>query len=499
MIHILLLSAWAQAASPAAEDAQNFIVSVARYGDDNTVRRGTPWWTNIQDPGLHEVLKVGLQQNPDLLSADARVELAKANTWQSLGGLLPNLALEAMTQEAPTDGMSLSPFSASMPDYSAAFESMGELMQQVGTFTGTEPEDVPDFSTETSNDTPDTYRQSSTMLKGSWAIDVFGRQTMSTIAAGKDASAANESRQATMRALSAQIGSAWYDLVAAREQVRIVNEQVVAAREMLELVDLRYERGEGSALDVLQQRQQLASTEALLPRAKAGLTAAHGRMAIILGEAPSSTLPDSSGWPDVGERPNIGKPGRLLQDRADIRAAVNQLESANFQRGSAIASLAPTLTLTGQYGRQYLTLDETEDVDTWGVGAVASLPLFGGGRTHAGIKAAKAGQDIAQMQLRTTVLSAVQQVESAIAQEQAASDTLTAVLAQADAAEKAWMESRAHYLQGLTPYVTVLAAHAANQAAQIGLIDAQRGRIQARIQLHSALGGTWLANKGSFQ
>ena len=330
-------------------------------------------------------------------------------------------------------------------------------------------------------------------------LDVFGRQTMTTMAAGKEARATSEGRHATMRSLSARLGNAWYDLVAAREQLRIVTDQVDAAREMLELVELRYERGEGSALDVLQQRQQMASTEAMLPRARAGLTAAHGRVAIGLGEAPSAELPASNGWPDLGDSPAIGQPSRLVDDRADIRSAIHQLESAQLKSGAAIAGLAPTLTLTGQYGRQYLTMSDTEEVDTWGIGAVASLPLFGGGRTHAGIKAARSGRDIAQMQLRATILGAVQQVEAAIAQERAARETLDAVRIQADAAEKAWSESRSHYLQGLTPYITVLASHAANQAAQLALIDAQRGRIQARIQLHSALGGTWMSPGGTHQ
>ena len=131
-----------------------------------------------------------------------------------------------------------------------------------------------------------------------------------------------------------------------------------------------------SCTDVLlQQRQQLASSEALLPRAQAGLTAAHGRLAIGLGQSPSATLPESNGWPEMGPTPSVGSPERLLVDRADVRAAVRQLESATAKRSAAYASLAPTLTLTGQYGRQYLTVDDTEDVENWGVGAVATLPL----------------------------------------------------------------------------------------------------------------------------
>ena len=112
-------------------------------------------------------------------------------------------------------------------------------------------------------------------------------------------------------------------------------------------------------------------------------------------------------------------------------------------------------------------------------------------------EAARAGRDIAYMQMRSSVLSAIQQIEVAIAGEEAATDTLVAVNKQADAAQQAWQESRALYLQGIIPYFTVLAAQTANQAAQIALIDAQRGRLQSRIQLHAALGGTWIPLEGN--
>jgi outer membrane protein TolC len=293
------------------------------------------------------------------------------------------------------------------------------------------------------------------------------------------------------QSLATQIGSAWYDLVAARQQVHIVEEQVQAGEEMLEIIELRYERGEGSALDVLQQRQQLANTEILLPKVRLGAKQAHQRLSVALGQAPDADLPESDTLPTVPPAPAIGSSDRLVTDRPDVQAAIGTLDSARLQRGAAIAGLAPTFTLTGQYGRQYLTLDETDHVDSWGLGAAATVPLFGGGRTHAGIKAAKANRDIAQMGLRSQVLSAIQQIESAIENEDASQESLKAAERQQLAASQVFTESRARYLEGLTPYINVLASQAAHQAAQLGLLDAQRSRIQARIQLYGALGGTW--------
>jgi outer membrane protein TolC len=479
-------------AGPAQDEAQSMVSAFARYGDETPAQRLRPWWSQIEDPGLRTVLKEGLAANPDLLIADARVQLARAGTVSAISGLLPSVAFEVATQEAPTDGMGLNPAAASMPDYGSAFESLGALLGGLATATGIDPTTVPDFSSGSTAALPETYRSSSTMLKGSWVLDVFGRQTMSTLAAHKDARAALRNRDAGMRGIAGQIGSAWYDLVAARQQVKIIEDQVRSARELLELVELRYENGEGTAIDVLQQRQQVARTEAMLPRAIASRVATHGRVAIAIGLAPSTDLPESDDFPALGPAPSIGSPSRLVHDRSDIQAAVHQLESARLKRNASVSALLPTLTLTGQYGRQYLTLDDTEDLDTWGVGAVATVPLFAGGRTHAGIKAAKAGRDVATIQLRAAVLSAVQQVEAAIASDSAAIQTLEAVNRQAEAAAIALDQARIFYLQGLTPYLSVLAAQTANQAAQLSQVDARRGRMLARIQLHSALGGTWL-------
>lgn len=491
MIILLLASSIAVAETPATAEARALVSTWAEYGDEAKPNRSEGWWQGFNDAGLQHVLSIGLSENPDLRAAEARVQLARAGTWQSVANLLPNIYFELASQKAPTDAMGLNPMTANMPDYGAVFESLGAMLADITAATGGDPSTIPDFSSGSDGDIPDTYTQSSAMLKGSLAVDLFGRQTMGVIASKKTTQATAANRDAMTQSLATQIGSAWYDLVAARQQVHIVEEQVQAGEEMLEIIELRYERGEGSALDVLQQRQQLANTEILLPKVRLGAKQAHQRLSVALGQAPDADLPESDTLPTVPPAPAIGSSDRLVTDRPDVQAAIGTLDSARLQRGAAIAGLAPTFTLTGQYGRQYLTLDETDHVDSWGLGAAATVPLFGGGRTHAGIKAAKANRDIAQMGLRSQVLSAIQQIESAIENEDASQESLKAAERQQLAASQVFTESRARYLEGLTPYINVLASQAAHQAAQLGLLDAQRSRIQARIQLYGALGGTW--------
>jgi outer membrane protein TolC len=122
------------------------------------------------------------------------------------------------------------------------------------------------------------------------------------------------------------------------------------------------------------------------------------------------------------------------------------------------------------------------------------MPLFGGGRTHAGIKAASAQRDLARAQLRSRVLAVAQEVRIAHTDEQESAATLAAAERQHAAARAAFEESRARYLEGLIPYLNVLAALGADQAAQLTLLDAQRARLRARVRLHGALGGTWTSS-----
>jgi len=487
---LLLLTGPAQAESPAAAQARSLLQSVTSDTQEVTSGSRTPWWSSVEDPTLHKLIREGLTRSPDMAAADAQARIAQAGQWQSLAGVLPTISIELQGQVMPTDGISLSPYSSSMPDYGAAFEGLAELMTSLAEATGQDPSTLPSLKTE-SADLPDTYRQGSAMLVGTLPIDIVGRGVHSYLASQHTARGAVHDHAAQRMELSLRIADGWYDLVAARRQAGIVTQQVEANSSMLELVQLRYEGGEATSLDVLQQRQQLAATQAMLPRARVQVVAAQQALAVALGHPPGTELPAGDGIPSLGEAPGLSSPDRLLRNRPDLTAAISRLDAARLQRTAAVLGLAPTLGITGSAGRQFLHMDETDHVDTWSLGAALTMPLFGGGRTHAGIKAASAQRDLALAQLQQRVLAVAQQVQTAHTDEQESAATLAAAERQYAAARAAFEESRARYLDGLIPYLNVLAALGADQAAQLTLLDAQRARLRARVRLHGALGGTW--------
>ncbi len=491
-LFIGLLVGVAHADTPATSEARTLLRAMGDFPDQApTSGSGTPWWESISDSTLHTLVRDGLQHNPNMRATQERIILARANTWQSLSGMLPTISADLQGQIQPTDGLGLSPMTSTMPDYGAAFEGLAQFMAQMAETTGQDPATLPSVDVGGGKEPPDTYRQGSIMLNGSLPIDFTTRQLHGYLASRHEVTASRAEVAAQRVMLSGQLADAWYDLVAARQQVNLIEAQASANQELLELVQMRYESGEGTALDVLQQRQQLAGTEALLPRARGSLTAAQQIMNILTGRAPGSPLPESTGLPDVGPAPAKPHPARILIDRPDLAQAIAKLDAARLNRTSTFLSLAPTLGLTGSVGRQYLRLEETDHVDTWSVGGALSIPLFAGGRTHAGIRAATAQRDMAAEGLRGQVLAVVQQLNTAHTQDEAAAESLEATQRQRTAAQNAYTESRSRYRQGLIPYVNVLMALGAHQAAELAFLDAQRARLRARVQLHTARGGTW--------
>jgi outer membrane protein TolC len=449
-----------------------------------------PWWLTVQDPRLHQLIRDGLQHNPQVAAADAQARAAQAGQGEALSGLLPSISVEIQGQQMPTDGLSLSPASSQMTGYGAAFEGLAELMSTLAASTGQDPSTLPSFEFK-SEPLPDTYSQGSAMLVATLPLDIVGRQTQRYLASRRTADGASFDLKAQRLNTTLMIADGWYDLVAARMQAQIIGGQMKTNQDLLSLVKVRYEGGDATALDVLQQRQQLAVTEAMLPRAQAQVATADLALRSVLGHTGEADLPPGASLPALPPSPPLGDPGTPRARRPDLAAAFSRLEAARHQRTAALLGLAPTVGLTGSAGRQFLHMDETDHADTWSVGAALSVPLFLGGRTHAGIRAATARRDLAQAQLRAQVLAVSQEVRSAEVNERASTAAHLATQRQARVAKAAYEESRARFIEGVMPYINVLTALAAYQTAELSLLDAHRTRLRARVRLHGALGSPW--------
>jgi outer membrane protein TolC len=242
---------------------------------------------------------------------------------------------------------------------------------------------------------------------------------------------------------------------------------------------------------VLQQRQQLATTRALLPQSRALLHISEQQLSILLGQ--SATLGVevlSTEMPMLPPQPTVGTPSQLVERSPAVLSAAAQLTAARHREQAAMRSTLPSLAATASYGPQFFNFDgDTWDSDSfWSAGVSASLPIFQSGSALNGIRASRAEADAAGYSLQTAALAAVQQVESALANESGRVLQQEQAELVRSAAQLSLEAALEQYRSGLINHIPVIAAQQSLLSAELSALQADRDLLDARIQLHAALG-----------
>jgi NodT family efflux transporter outer membrane factor (OMF) lipoprotein len=289
--------------------------------------------------------------------------------------------------------------------------------------------------------------------------------------------------------LASQVALRWGGIVAQREQERILRRQLEANRNALELMEMRFRHALASALDVFQQRQAVAATDSLIPLAKLREALLAHELTALLGDTDfQSNRVSALELPVLTNSVPVGIPADLLANRPDVRQAGLRLKSADWMVAAARADRLPALRLSASGAYQN---GEVSDLfDDWFAHLAGSLagPVFEGGRRKAEVERARAAADEALAAYRSVVITAVKEVEDALASEQRQREFLERLERQVAAAEKSYSESVNRYRNGMTDYTTVLLQLSALQGLERQRVDARYEVFAARIGLYRALG-----------
>jgi outer membrane protein TolC len=116
-------------------------------------------------------------------------------------------------------------------------------------------------------------------------------------------------------------------------------------------------------------------------------------------------------------------------------------------------------------------------------------PIFYGGRLKAQQRQAEAVRSQLLNQYGQTVLTAFQEVENALVQEQRQKEQLEIIRRQVSLAERTYQQLRIEYLNGTSEYLDVLTALNQEQQLKRDLITAKLDLLSFRVNLYRALAG----------
>lgn len=186
-----------------------------------------------------------------------------------------------------------------------------------------------------------------------------------------------------------------------------------------------------------------------------------------------------------------GVPLQLLENRPDVKVAEMTLASAYYTTNKARAAFYPGINITATAGWTNGSGVTVSNPGQFMFQALASLaqPIFNNGKLVANLKISKAEEQIAKMNYQQTILEAGKEVSDALHLYDATNRKLIQDKAQIEELEKAVTYTNALFQSGQSTYLEILSAQQSLLSAQLTEVSDNVQRMQAVINLYSAVGG----------
>jgi multidrug efflux system outer membrane protein len=415
------------------------------------------WWKRLHDPVLDQLIAQALAASPDLKAAQARLRESRAR--RELAG----------AEQSPT-----------VTGSAAASRSKGSANTGGGA-------------------THDLFNAG---FDAAWEPDVFGATRRGIEAAQADLQASAASLDNTRVSLVAEVARNYVELRGSQARLEIARANLASQSETLQLADWRAQAGLGSSLEVEQARGNLEQTRAQIPTLETGLAQAEHRLALLLGQAPASLHPQlapAAAVPRIPDALAVGIPADTLRRRPDVRAAERKLAAETARIGVAEAARYPNFQLSGSIGLEALRAGDLLGGSSISHSLLAGVAgtLFDGGRLRSRVEIQNAVQEQALASYQSTLLTALQEVEDALAALANSRLRQDALGRAATAARNAALLARQRYASGLIDFLTVLDSERSLLSVEDSLASADAARATALIQLYKALGGGWAADAPS--
>ena len=327
----------------------------------------------------------------------------------------------------------------------------------------------------------------------SYSLDYTGKLTRSIEQQGTLADYQQRQVEAAQLTVTGNAVNQALEVASLRAQIATVEALLDRDRENLQLVQVAFDAGSVSRLDVVSAQSQLASDTTALSPLRQQLAQARHALAVNLGTVPSDpSLPELDlGQLTLPAQLPVSLPSELARRRPDILAAEAQLHAATAAVGVATANLYPRIDLTGTIGQQSITTDALFDQESsvWSITSGLVGPLFDGGTLRAEKRAAVDAMRSTAANYEQTVLEAFSQVADSLeALDNGAEQLRAQASAEATARETVTM-TRQSYNEGNVGVLQVLDAERRYQQARLGYVRAQAQRYMDTAQLMLALGG----------
>ncbi|MGN0221424.1 MAG: efflux transporter outer membrane subunit [Prevotella sp.] len=411
--------------------------------NDTTSFGNLPWRSLFTDRQLQDLIDTALVRNTDLLNAAQNVVIAKAQLMSARLAYLPSLGLSPSGTISSLDGAK-----------------------------ATQTYQLP--------------------IDASWSVDLFGNLTSSKRSAQMSMIAAKDKQMAVRSQVISNVANLYYTLLMLDRQQEILDELESITRETWQMMKLQMELGSMRSTGVQSAEAAYYSVQAKNVDMKRQIREAENNLSLLLCQPGQSISRGKLSEQVLPSEFSTGVALQLLNNRPDVHAAEMKLAACYHDVQTARSSFYPSITITGKgsFTNSVMGMG-TFNPGKWILQTVGTLtqPIFQNGKLVAGLKVAKAQQEIAFNTWQNTVIKAGNEVSNALVTYNAYDEQSRLAERQVELYRKSLEDTRMLYTSNGSSYLEVISAQSDLLNAEISKVTNDFNKMQAVVSLYTALGG----------
>ncbi len=362
---------------------------------DGEINNLLEFWQRYPDPVLLDLINTAQLQAPTLATAVANLAEARANRVRTNAARQPKLDANASAQR-----------SLQQPEDSSFGSGINQQTIGGGDFGVNEPQDI-----------------LQTGLQAAWELDLYGAHKAVAEAADRQEKAAKAAWHEARVVVAAEVATSYFNYLLCTQQSVMQTAIANSSTESARLNNIAFDAGftdvskktiahANAADDKQQARYQALQCELEVKNLTALTYLPEPEVREKLSAAQSSK-------PDINLKMLFiinEVPAQVIAQRPDVYRAEADLITAAANVKDAAAERYPKVTLNGSIGWMRISSDSfVSSGRVWSLGPVSvTLPIFDGGTLKANQDVAEARYTEAAAKYRSTVQTAVKEVENAL-------------------------------------------------------------------------------------
>lgn len=333
----------------------------------------------------------------------------------------------------------------------------------------------------------------------SYEIDLWGKLSSQSEASWSAYLATAAARETVRNTLINDVIAAYFNLASLQARIKILEQSADAYQATYEFRAKQQKVGTISDVLANQALAQFNNVKAAKETLVQSYALQQSALAILLGQSPehlfaassyNATLPNALTIPQ-------GIPSSIMENRPDIKEALETLKSKNALIGVEKTAYFPTISLTGSYGQQSSDLDNIlkSSANRWSFGPSLSVPIFDFGRIKQRVAISETELQTALITYEQTVKKAYKDVYDALAKQKAIQNQLAFQEEELKAYQNVLDLTDKRFNQGVANQLEVIDARKNVLNSSLNLVAAKQTLLVAQAELFKALGGGWKADQ----